>query len=88
MKRVLYILGAVLAGILVICVAFVAALMSDTVETAAVRLATEELSRSLGTKAQVGAVEYHFPARVALYDVYIEDQQQDTLLYAASQILP
>ena len=82
MKRVLYILGAVLAGILVICVAFVAALMSDTVETAAVRLATEELSRSLGTKAQVGAVEYHFPARVALYDVYIEDQQQDTLLFA------
>ena len=82
MKRFLYITGIVLACVLVLCGAFVAALMSDAVETAAMRLVTAELSRTTGTKAQVGTVEYRFPARVALRDVYIEDQQKDTLLYA------
>ena len=62
--------------------ALVAALMSDKVETAAVQLATRELSRTIGTQARVGAVEYRFPARLAFRDVYLEDQQGDTLLYA------
>ena len=59
----------------------VAALTSDKVETAAVRLVTAELSRALGTEARVGAVEYRFPARVAVRDVYLEDRQGDTLAY-------
>lgn len=59
----------------------VAALTSDKVETAAVRLATEELSHALGTEARVGAVEYRFPARLAIKDVYLEDRQHDTLAY-------
>ena len=45
-------------------------------------LAAEELTRALGTQAKVGAVEYRFPARLAIKDVFIEDQQHDTLLYA------
>jgi len=81
-KKILYILGVVLVSVLLVCVALIAALMSDRVETAAVRLVTAELSRTIGTKAQVGAVEYRFPARMALRDIYIEDLQQDTLLYA------
>ena len=82
MKRALYIIGVVLASVLLICGALIAALMSDAVETAAVRVATNELSRTLGTKAQVGSVSYHFPARLTLNDIFIEDQQHDTLLYA------
>ena len=81
MKRVLYILGVILTSLLLVGAMLVAALMSDKVETAAVRLATAELSRTLGTRAQVGAVSYHFPARLSLKDVYLEDQQQDTLAY-------
>ena len=83
MKRILYILSVLLVSILLVCTMLVCALMSDTVETAAVRLATREISKSLGTTAQVGRVEYHFPARVSLHDVYIEDLQGDTLLYTA-----
>ena len=82
MKRVLYIFGIVVLSVLLISGALVAALMSDSVETAAVRLATNELSRNLGTKVQIGSVSYRFPARLLLHDVYIEDQQKDTLLYA------
>ena len=59
----------------------VAALTSDKVETAAVQLATAELSKALGTEARVGAVEYRFPAKLAIKDVYLEDRQGDTLGY-------
>lgn len=75
-------MGVILASLLLVCMMLVAALMSDKVETAAVQLATRELSRTIGTQARVGAVEYRFPARLAFRDVYLEDQQGDTLLYA------
>lgn len=81
MKRALYILGVLLVSLLLVGSMLLAALMSDRVETAAVQLATAELSRTLGTKAKIGAVEYRFPACLQLYDIYIEDKQHDTLLY-------
>ena len=59
----------------------VAVLTSDRVETAAINLAAEEFSRALGTKASVGSMEYRFPARLAIHDIYIEDRQGDTLAY-------
>lgn len=70
-----------LVSMLLVGSMLVAALMSDKVETAAVQLATAEFSRALGTEAHVGAIEYRFPARLAIKNVYIEDQQHDTLLY-------
>ena len=41
----------------------------------------DELSRGLSTNVQIGAVQYQFPMRLTLNDIYIEDQQRDTLLY-------
>lgn len=81
MKRVLYILGVLVVSLLLVGGMLVTALMSDKVETAAMQLATAELSRVLGTHAHVGAVEYRFPARLRLRDIYIEDRQSDTLAY-------
>lgn len=81
MKRILYILGVLCVSILLVLSMLVATLMSDRVETAVVQLATEELSRTLGIDAHVGSIEYHFPARLSIRDIYIEDQQHDTLLY-------
>ena len=81
MKRALYILAVLLTALLLVGGMVVSALMSDKVETAAVQLATKELSRALGTEARVGAVEYRFPARLAIKDIYLEDKQGDTLAY-------
>ena len=81
MRRVLYILGVILVSTLLVGSMLVAVLMSPRVETAAVRLVTAELSRALGTKAQIGSVDYQFPARLTLYDILLEDQQQDTLAF-------
>ena len=82
MKRVGYIISVILVSILLVGSMFVCVLSSDRVETAAVNLVAEEFTRALGTQAKVGAMEYRFPARVAIKDVFIEDQQHDTLFYA------
>ncbi|MBP5571096.1 MAG: AsmA family protein, partial [Bacteroidales bacterium] len=81
MRRALYILGVMFAGLALVGGTFVAALSSDKVETAAVQLAAKELSRALGTNAQVGSVSYQFPARLTIRDIYLEDLQGDTLAF-------
>ena len=83
MKRALTITGITLAGILLVCGLLVAILMSNAVETAIVQRITKDLARTLGTQAHIGRVEYHLPARVRVLDIYIEDQQHDTLAYVA-----
>ena len=81
MKRFLYIVAVFVVSLLLVGGMLLAALTSDKVETAAVQLATKELSHALGTEVRVGAVEYRFPARLAIKDVYLEDRQGDTLAY-------
>ena len=81
MKRFLYITGVFCFSLLLVLSMLVAVLMSDRVQTAAVQWVTAEFAEAFGTKAHVGAVEYHFPARVSVRDVYIEDLQHDTLLH-------
>ena len=82
MKRALYIAGVIVVSILLVLTMLFTVLMSDRVENSVVQLVTAEFSRALGTEARVGAIEYQFPARVKLRDVYLEDKQQDTLFHA------
>ena len=82
MKRFWYIVSVLLVSVLLVGGMLVAVLSSSEVETAAVRLVTAEFSRAFGTHARVGSITYRFPARVSIEDVYIEDRQGDTLLYA------
>lgn len=70
-----------MVSVLLVGSMLVGALMSDRVQTAAVRLVAEEFSRAFGTRATIEEMEYHFPARVAIRGIYIEDQQHDTLVY-------
>lgn len=81
MKRVLYILGVFSVSLLLVLCILVGLLMSDRVQTAAVQWVTEEFAEALGTEAHIGEVRYHFPARVSVHDIYLEDQHHDTLLY-------
>ena len=82
MRQTLYILSIVLACLFVTAGMGVLFLQSGRVQTAAVRLATDELQRGLGTRVEVGHVRYRFPARLQLDSVYVGDRQGDTLLYA------
>ena len=81
MRRALYIIGVFLVSLLLVMIMFTAVLMSDRVQTAAVQWATEEFAEALGTNAHVGEVNYHFPARISIHDIYLEDLNHDTLCY-------
>lgn len=82
MKRLLYILTIIAVSLLLVGGMVVAVMQNAEVQTALVRVFTDELSRGLNTKIEIGEVKYRFPAKLRLQDVYIEDLQGDTLLYA------
>lgn len=81
MRRIWVILITLLCCIIVTIGLGIGFLYSGKVQTAAVRLATDELSRGLNTTVRIGGVQYQFPMRLTLNDIYIEDLQRDTLLY-------
>lgn len=81
MKRIYVILLTLFGCLLVTLGLSVLFLKSGRIQTAAVRLATDELSRGLNTTISIGSVQYDFPMRLTIKDLYVEDQQQDTLLY-------
>ena len=68
-------------SLLIVLAILVGLLMSDRVQTAAVQFVTEEFAMALGTEAHIGEVRYHFPAKVSIHDIYLEDQNHDTLLF-------
>ncbi len=54
---------------------------SQPVQTWLANIATDYLSKELGTKVRVGALDVEFFKTAVLEDVYIEDQSQDTMFY-------
>ena len=81
MKRFLYILAVFFVSLLLVGTMVVCVLQSERVEHAILRLATEELSRGIGAQAQIGNIQYRFPARLRIDSIYLSDQQGDTLAY-------
>lgn len=47
-------------------------------------IATDAVSDALGTKVDIGTIEYSLPASLKLNDLYIEDLSADTLAYIKS----
>ena len=82
MKRLLYILLIVIACALLTLGMLFAVAQSSKVQTAAVKVVTQELSRALGTQLNIENIDYTFPGHITATGIYIEDLQRDTLLYA------
>lgn len=80
-RQIRYIVGILVCCIVVTLGITLAWLHSPTVQTGLVRLATDELSRGLGSDMHIGRIEYRFPAKLCLQDVYLADQTGDTLAY-------
>lgn len=78
LRVVLYILGGfiVFLGILYLL------LRMPQVQTFITQKITDQLSEQLGTTISIKGVDIDFVKKVVLEDIYLEDQQQDTLLYA------
>jgi len=77
--------AAVILVVLLLCIlstvgALILALRSARVQTAAVAVLTEELSRALHVVAHIDRVEIRPPLSMCLQGVFLSDQQGDTLL--------
>ncbi len=58
------------------------AIQFPSVQNGLIHKVTKELSKTLDTKVSIGKVDIDFFKTVSLEGIYIEDKQQDTLLYA------
>ncbi len=81
LKRIGYILSLLLLSIVLLGGVGMALLSSSDLQTRAVELVTKELSSGVGANMKIGKVDYRLPATLKLEDIYVEDRQQDTLLY-------
>jgi hypothetical protein len=57
-------------------------LKSSKVQTYITQKITQEISKNLNAKFQIESVNFKFFNRLVLENVYVEDQQQDTLLFS------
>ena len=83
LKKIIRWIGIFFLTLILIFVLVWAALQFPSVQTKVVQRVTKELSKTLDTKVNIGKVDIDFFKTVALKDIYIEDQQQDTLLFAS-----
>lgn len=81
LKRIGYILSLLLLSLVLLGGVGVALLSSSDLQTRAVEVVAKEVGLGMGTDLHVGKVDYRLPATLKLEDIYVEDQQQDTLLY-------
>lgn len=87
MRKGIKILGKVVAT-LVLCVIFFPVLLAallqiDSLQTSLVERAATFASEKLGTRVEIDRLSIHFFNRVVIEGFYVEDFDQDTLLYAA-----
>ncbi len=86
LRKGIKILGKVLSAIVLLLVMLpvLAALLLDipAVQNMVVHKAAQQISRRLGTTVRIGRVDIGLFSRVRIEELYVEDFQHDTLLYA------
>ena len=86
MRKVIKILGKAIATIVIVAAVLpllLALLLGiPAVQNAVVRKATRIVSEKLDTEVRIGRVEIGYFGKVRVRDLYVEDYQKDTLLYA------
>jgi translocation and assembly module TamB len=75
-------LGWILAGIIGLIILLVIALQFPATQRFLTSQGEQYLSNELQTRVEIGEVNVAFPKSIVLKDFYIEDRQQDTLLYS------
>lgn len=82
--RIFSILFTIVAGVVALLVVVALLLNIPAIQTYVTSLVTSSLQKQLNTEIRVGAVKIKLPATIHLGDIYVEDQQHDTLLYVNS----
>ncbi|MDF9800533.1 translocation and assembly module TamB [Catalinimonas alkaloidigena] len=77
-QRILYIFGTLLILWLIVYIAF----RTPAVQSYLTGLVEDKVSNMLNTKVSLGGIDIDFLDQIVLEEVYVEDQQGDTLLYS------
>ncbi len=83
-KKILKWIGFFILFLLLLFLVVWGALQFPSVQTKIVTKVTESLESSFGTKVSIDRVNIKFFKTLSAEGIYLEDQQQDTLLYASS----
>ena len=84
MKRILLVIGVFIVCTILTLGMSVMLLRSSKVQTAAISLLTEQLSRGLGADVHIEKIDLAFLNSLDLKGVYVGDQQGDTLAFVQS----
>lgn len=84
MKRILLVIGVFIVCTVLTLGMSVMLLRSSKVQTAAISLLTEQLSRGLGADVHIEKIDLAFLNSLDLKGVYVGDQQGDTLAFVQS----
>lgn len=81
MKRFVYTLSIVVTCTLLVAGMLLLLIRSSKVQTAMLNVVAHEVSRGIQAEVRIGKADYRLFNKVILEDIYIGDQQGDTLLY-------
>jgi hypothetical protein len=79
--KIIKVLGWIILSVILMLVALSVAIQIPAVQNAIVQKAVTFLHSKIGTEVRLAHVSLSFPKKVVLEGLYLEDQQQDTLLY-------
>lgn len=82
LKVILSIISTLVLAAIIIPLVLSIALSDSSIQTWAVKTTAKIISKNIGTEISIGHVDIQFFNRVVLGDVYVEDYQGDTLLFA------
>jgi len=74
-------LGFSVGGIVLFLALFLMLLQNSMMQDYLTKVVESELSNKLNSKVKVGRIEYHFFNDILINDLYVQDQQKDTLLF-------
>ena len=82
LKKVLKIVAWIVGSLVLLLILVALLIQIPAIQTWLTNKATAYLENQLGTEVSLGGISITFPKNVVLEDIYLEDQQGDTLLYA------
>jgi len=82
LRKTLKVVMWVIISILLIIILIAALIQIPAIQNKIVRYATSYVSDKTNTKVEIGHISISFPKSVVIDDLFLEDQQRDTLLFA------
>ena len=82
LKKIFKVFAWIIGSVIVLLIAVALLIQIPSVQTWITNKAVSSVEKKIGTDVSLGGVRIAFPKNIVLEDIYLEDQEGDTLLYA------